>query len=213
MFQAHVRIRGAANNGPASSTRDRSRMREFRSYGSVRGAPSNGRPYRTPRSIPPPKDRFRGRRRTAASGRLCELASEPASCLPPPRALIFLLPLSASMVIHCSRPEAAVRRRRRKRSFHAAIDPPVARYGRLVRLRFRLGPEPIDIASPGAARPRLARDMTLALAVRRARIRRAAGTTTPAAGATCSKPLASRYHSFRSSSRVAAKPLIAMVGQ
>ena len=32
--------------GCASSTRDRSRMREFRSYGSVRGAPSNGRPYR-----------------------------------------------------------------------------------------------------------------------------------------------------------------------
>ena len=27
-------------------TCDRSRMREFRSYGSVRGAPSNGRPYR-----------------------------------------------------------------------------------------------------------------------------------------------------------------------
>lgn len=33
-------------NGCASSTRDRSRMREFRTYGSVRGAPSNGRPYR-----------------------------------------------------------------------------------------------------------------------------------------------------------------------
>jgi len=36
--------------GCASSTRDRSRMREFRSYGSVRGAPSNGRPYRKNRS-------------------------------------------------------------------------------------------------------------------------------------------------------------------
>jgi len=37
--------------GCASSTRDRSRMREFRSYGSVRGAPSNGRPYRKNRPV------------------------------------------------------------------------------------------------------------------------------------------------------------------
>ena len=27
-------------------------MREFRTYGSVRGAPSNGRPYRDPRPVP-----------------------------------------------------------------------------------------------------------------------------------------------------------------
>src|SRR5258708_8609344 len=35
-------------NGVAlpSNTRGGSRMREFRPYGSVRGAPSNGRPYR-----------------------------------------------------------------------------------------------------------------------------------------------------------------------
>jgi hypothetical protein len=41
----------AVNSGPASSTRDRSRMREFRTYGSVRGAPSNGRPYRDNRPV------------------------------------------------------------------------------------------------------------------------------------------------------------------
>jgi DNA-binding transcriptional LysR family regulator len=41
---------------------------------------------------------------TAALGRLCELASKPVSCLPPSRAFIFQLPLSASMVVRCSRP-------------------------------------------------------------------------------------------------------------
>jgi hypothetical protein len=44
--QAPARIRGAVDSGPTPSTRDRSRMREFRTYGSVRGALSNGRPYR-----------------------------------------------------------------------------------------------------------------------------------------------------------------------
>src|SRR6202034_3168518 len=32
-----------------SHTRGKNRMREFRTYGSVRGAPSNGRPYRDPK--------------------------------------------------------------------------------------------------------------------------------------------------------------------
>jgi hypothetical protein len=44
--QAHARIRGAVKRGQASSTRDKNRMREFRTYGSVRGVPSNGHPYR-----------------------------------------------------------------------------------------------------------------------------------------------------------------------
>ena len=43
------------NSGSPSNTRGGSRMREFRSYGSVRGALSNGRPYResepTPSSV------------------------------------------------------------------------------------------------------------------------------------------------------------------
>ena len=41
-----ARIRGAVSCGPASSARDKNRMREFRTYGSVRGVPSNGHPYR-----------------------------------------------------------------------------------------------------------------------------------------------------------------------
>jgi len=48
----------AVNSGPASSTRDRSRMREFRTYGSVRGAPSNGRPYRDNRLVAAVRARF-----------------------------------------------------------------------------------------------------------------------------------------------------------
>ena len=36
--------------GPRPTTRDKNRMREFRTYGSVRGVPSNGHPYRDPRS-------------------------------------------------------------------------------------------------------------------------------------------------------------------
>ena len=40
-------IRGPLS-GFASNTQDGSRMRECRMYGSVRGAPSNGRPYRDP---------------------------------------------------------------------------------------------------------------------------------------------------------------------
>ena len=39
------------NCGPRPTTRDKNRMREFRTYGSVRGVPSNGHPYRDPRSI------------------------------------------------------------------------------------------------------------------------------------------------------------------
>ena len=42
--QAHARIRGAVSSGPASPTHDRSRMREFRTYGSVRGRPVMGVP-------------------------------------------------------------------------------------------------------------------------------------------------------------------------
>ena len=38
------------NCGPRPTTRDKNRMREFRTYGSVRGVPSNGHPYRDPRS-------------------------------------------------------------------------------------------------------------------------------------------------------------------
>jgi hypothetical protein len=49
--QAHARIRGAINRGQASSTLDKNRMREFRTYGSVRGVPSNGHPYRDPRPV------------------------------------------------------------------------------------------------------------------------------------------------------------------
>ena len=56
---------------------------------------------RAPRRVHVPSWRLRW---TAARGRLRELASAPASCLPPPRALIFLLPLSASIVVRCSRP-------------------------------------------------------------------------------------------------------------
>ena len=37
--------------GPRPTTRDKNRMREFRTYGSVRGVPSNGHPYRDPRPI------------------------------------------------------------------------------------------------------------------------------------------------------------------
>ena len=45
VFQTLERIRQDANGLP-SNTRGGSRMRESRSYGSVRGASSNGRPYR-----------------------------------------------------------------------------------------------------------------------------------------------------------------------
>ena len=40
------------NCGPRPTTRDKNRMREFRTYGSVRGVPSNGHPYRDPRPVP-----------------------------------------------------------------------------------------------------------------------------------------------------------------
>ena len=40
------------NCGPRPTTRDKNRMREFRTYGSVRGVPSNGHPYRDPRPAP-----------------------------------------------------------------------------------------------------------------------------------------------------------------
>ncbi len=45
--QAPDRVRQAANASP-SNTRGGSRMRESRTYGSVRGALSNERPYRNP---------------------------------------------------------------------------------------------------------------------------------------------------------------------
>ena len=44
--QALARIREALNSVSPSHTRGGSRMRESRTYGSVRGALSNGRPYR-----------------------------------------------------------------------------------------------------------------------------------------------------------------------
>jgi hypothetical protein len=53
--QAQVRIHAIGCFRLRVITCDRSRMRESRSYGSVRGAPSNGRPYRetvTDRSWP-----------------------------------------------------------------------------------------------------------------------------------------------------------------
>jgi hypothetical protein len=46
-----ARIRTAANALP-SITQGGSRMREFRTYGSVRGARSNARPYRDPHLFP-----------------------------------------------------------------------------------------------------------------------------------------------------------------
>ncbi len=49
--QALERVRQAASpiSGLPSNTQGGSRMRESRTYGSVRGAPSNGRPYREPK--------------------------------------------------------------------------------------------------------------------------------------------------------------------
>ena len=44
--QELARIRQAASSAPSSPTRGGSRMRESRTYGSVRGAVSNDRPYR-----------------------------------------------------------------------------------------------------------------------------------------------------------------------
>ena len=46
--QALARIRQASKSVSPSHTRGGSRMRESRTYGSVRGALSNGRPYRDP---------------------------------------------------------------------------------------------------------------------------------------------------------------------
>ena len=48
--QVLARIRQASKNVSPSHTRGGSRMRESRPYGSVRGALSNGRPYRDPHS-------------------------------------------------------------------------------------------------------------------------------------------------------------------
>ena len=44
--QALGRVRQAAKSASPSNTQGRSRMRESRSYGSERGVPSNGHPYR-----------------------------------------------------------------------------------------------------------------------------------------------------------------------
>jgi hypothetical protein len=49
--QAQARIREAVSNAFASNTRDRSRMREFCTSGTVRGARGNPRPYRDTISI------------------------------------------------------------------------------------------------------------------------------------------------------------------
>ena len=43
---------GRPCDGCALPTRDRSRMREFRTYGSARGVPSDGHPYRDNRPVP-----------------------------------------------------------------------------------------------------------------------------------------------------------------
>ena len=51
--QVLARIRQTANSGLPSRTRGRSRMRESRTYGSVRGAGSNLRPYRDRQQHPP----------------------------------------------------------------------------------------------------------------------------------------------------------------
>src|SRR5277367_2769672 len=55
-----------------SDTRGGSRMRESRTYGSVRGAPSNGRPYRDLPEDPPALDSFRRGR----ADRYCTSAME-----------------------------------------------------------------------------------------------------------------------------------------
>src|SRR3974390_3510783 len=47
-------------NALPSHTRGGSRMRESRTYGSVRGAPSNGRPYRVPQPCPARYGRYTG---------------------------------------------------------------------------------------------------------------------------------------------------------
>ena len=60
--------RGRSINACALRTRGKSRMRQFLTYGSVRGAPGNGRPYRDPT---PSHSTFGG----GATGLLCSLRS------------------------------------------------------------------------------------------------------------------------------------------
>ena len=58
--QVLARIRQTAKQRFAVTTRDRSRMRESRTYGSVRGAGSNLRPYRDCHRYPPGTAAIRG---------------------------------------------------------------------------------------------------------------------------------------------------------
>ena len=99
--QAHARIRGAANRGQASSTLDKNRMREFRTYGSVRGVPSNGHPYRDPR--PEPAARRRQLTGTPVRGLSVGMSRRGAMILasqtetPPQRGLIGVVIASRSL--------------------------------------------------------------------------------------------------------------------
>ena len=58
--QVLARIRQTTVSDLPSLTRGRSRMRESRTYGSVRGAGSNLRPYRDRRRLPPGTAAIRG---------------------------------------------------------------------------------------------------------------------------------------------------------
>ena len=86
------------NNASSPSTRGRSRMREFRTYGSVRGAASNGRPYRDPSDI---AASVRGSEGCFASLRLAEFATNFAvvrrlwlGCRTKPRSDVDVVPAS-----------------------------------------------------------------------------------------------------------------------